>query len=180
MGLRSKRRFSKVNIEISNICNLQCTFCPEVIRAKKLMDIDLFERVIQQVAPLTDQVCLHLMGEPLLHPNLKGIVEICSLYKTQIFLVSNGVLLREKHQDVLKDPIFRQICFSLHSYPDNFEQRDPSIYLKRIFDFTDLMLKERPELYINFRLWNIQDVRGTATSNIDMLQKISQHYQKFS
>ena len=142
------------------------------------MDIDLFERVIQQVSPLTDQVCLHLMGEPLLHPKLAEMVEICSKYNTRIFLVSNGVLFREKHQNILKAPIFRQICFSLHSYPDNFGQRDPSVYLQRIFDFTDLVLQERPELYINFRLWNLQDVRGTTSSNIDMLQKISQHYQK--
>ena len=178
MGKFSKKRFSKVNIEISNICNLQCSFCPEVLRAKKTMDIDLFERVIQQVSPLTDQVCLHLMGEPLLHPKLAEMVEICSKYNTRIFLVSNGVLLREKHQYILKDPIFRQICFSLHSYPDNFGQRDPSVYLQRIFEFTDMVLQERPELYINFRLWNLQDVRGGSSSNIGMLQKISQHYEQ--
>ena len=79
MGHRSKRRFSKVNIEISNICNLQCSFCPEVIRDKQKMDLSLFETCIQQVAPLTDQVCLHLMGEPLLHPNLQEMVDICAL-----------------------------------------------------------------------------------------------------
>ena len=65
MGKFSKKRFSKVNIEISNICNLQCSFCPEVLRAKKQW-ISIYLNVsFNRSHPLTDQVCLHLMGEPL-------------------------------------------------------------------------------------------------------------------
>src|SRR4051794_28909589 len=65
---RVAKRFQKVNVEISNICNLQCSFCPEVVRAKKIISLELFERIIQQIAPLTEQVCFHLMGDPLVHP----------------------------------------------------------------------------------------------------------------
>ena len=64
------KRFNKINIEISNICNLQCSFCPEVVREKKRMGEDLFRSIIAQVAPLTDQVCFHLLGDPLVHPDL--------------------------------------------------------------------------------------------------------------
>src|ERR1700745_4339490 len=89
------KSFNKVNIEISNICNLQCSFCPEVVRAKKLMEEELFDKVIREVAPLTEQVCFHLMGEPLVHPKLEKFLEICARENVPVNLVSNGVLLTE-------------------------------------------------------------------------------------
>src|ERR1700723_2495654 len=63
-----RKRFEKVYVEISNICNLQCGFCPEVEREKDVMGPELFRRVVADVAPLAEQVCFHLMGEPLTHP----------------------------------------------------------------------------------------------------------------
>ncbi|MCB0348406.1 MAG: SPASM domain-containing protein, partial [Bdellovibrionales bacterium] len=33
-----------------------------------------------------------------------------------------------------------------------------------------------PDLYINYRLWNLQDTRGTSMKNIDMLKKIEDHF----
>ena len=84
------------------------------------MDVDIFEKIIQQAVPLTDQVCLHLMGDPLVHPKLKDFVQICDQYKMPIFLVTNAVLLKESNVDLLLHPAFRQLNFSLHSFFDNF------------------------------------------------------------
>jgi MoaA/NifB/PqqE/SkfB family radical SAM enzyme len=171
------KRFNKVNIEISNICNLQCSFCPEVIRTKGMMDLSLFRRIIEQVAPLTEQVCFHLMGDPLTHPQLQEFVEICSEYGVRIFLVTNGVLLREKQVQLLLHPAFRQVNFSLHSFHDNYPSRDPSQYLDRIFSYTQTALKVRPDLYINYRLWNLAETRGTGLKNRDVLRRIEVHFQ---
>lgn len=171
------KRFHKVNIEISNICNLQCSFCPEVIRSKKLISLDLFKDIIKQVAPLTEQVCFHLMGDPLVHPHLQELVEICHESKVQIFLVTNGVLLREKQTELLLHPAFRQVNFSLHSFFDNYPEKDPSEYLARIFHYTDRALIERPDLYINFRLWNLLEPRGSADRNQSMLARITDYFR---
>jgi radical SAM protein with 4Fe4S-binding SPASM domain len=172
----SKKKFFKINIEISNICNLQCSFCPEVIRTKKMMDLDLFEKIIQQVGPLTEQVCLHLMGDPLVHPKFKDFVQVCDRYKMPIFLVTNGVLLKDSIADVLLHPVFRQLNFSLHSFFDNFPGKNPDTYLEKIFKLTERAFTERPDLYINYRLWNLNDVRGTQTDNQEMLSKIMQRF----
>ncbi len=172
----SKKRFAKVNIEISNICNLQCTFCPEVIRDKKLIDPELFRSIIRQVAPLTEQVCFHLMGDPLVHPNLSELINICGEYNVKIFFVTNAVLLREKQQGLLLKPAMKQVNFSLHSFHDNYPDRDPGEYLKRVFEFTERALIERPDLYINYRLWNLQDVRGACNKNLDMLKRIEDKF----
>ena len=96
-----KKRFHKIHIEISNICNLQCSFCPPVIRDNKMMDINLFRSIIEQVAPLTELVCFHLMGDPLVHPKFDEMVEICEQYQVKIFLVTNGVLLRPERFEIL-------------------------------------------------------------------------------
>jgi len=167
------KRFLKVNIEISNICNLQCSFCPEVEREKRLMSEELFTRVIRQVAPLTEEVTFHLMGDPLVHPRLDRLLEICAEDHVRVFLVTNGVLLREKQAELLLHPAIRQVNFSLHSFFDNFgDTRDPGPYLERIFSFTEAAFERRPDLYINYRLWNLEDTRGTGAKNREMLARV--------
>ncbi len=141
------------------------------------MSLDLFRSIIQQVAPLTEQVCFHLMGDPLVHPHLEEMVTICGEFEVKIFFVTNGVLMREKQSELLLHPAFRQVNFSLHSFPDNFPDRDPSEYLRRIFTYTDRAMDLRPDLYINYRLWNLQDVRGGSSHNHDMLKRIQDHFQ---
>lgn len=171
-----RRRFSKINVEIGNICNLQCSFCPEIVRAKKLMAPELFEKIAPELARLTDQVTFHLMGDPLVHPRLEEFVEICARHELRIFLVTNGVLLREKQAEILLHSAFRQVNFSLHSFFDNHPDRDPEPYLRRIFGFTDRALVERPDLYLNFRLWNLSSDRGAARRNGEMLERIEAHF----
>ncbi len=171
-----RKRFAKVNIEISNICNLQCSFCPEVIRSKQLMELELFRSIIEQVEPLTEQVCFHLMGDPLVHPELEQMIGICEESGVRIFFVTNGVLLREKQAELLLSPAMGQVNFSLHSFFDNFPDRDPGPYLERIFAWTERALAERPELYINFRLWNLEETRGTGLKNREMLRRIEERF----
>jgi len=171
------KKFSKINIEISNICNLQCSFCPEVLREKNMMELALFARIIEQVAPLTEQVCFHLMGDPLVHPKLPELVDICARGGVKIFFVTNGVLLREKQAELLLHPAFRQINFSLHSFFDNFKDRSPDAYLARIFTFTERAFLQRPDLYINYRLWNLSDPRGIGAKNTEILNKIEERFQ---
>ncbi len=170
------RKYYKANLEISNLCNLQCSFCPEVVRTKKLIDPDQFRHTIEQVKPFTKVVTLHLMGDPLVHPKLGELVEICAERAMQIYLVTNGLLLREKETQILLHPCFRQVSFSLHSFPDNFPNRDPGPYLERIFAFTERALQERPSLFINYRLWNLADPRGAEARNREVLARIEARF----
>ncbi len=140
------------------------------------MSLELFEDIVQQVAPMTELVCLHLMGDPLVHPHFEEIVSICDKYDANIFLVTNGVLMRPDKFDMLLHPRFYQINFSLHSFFDNHPNKDPSRYLERIFNFTERALIERPELYLNYRLWNLNDPLGSQTPNTEMLARICEQF----
>jgi radical SAM protein with 4Fe4S-binding SPASM domain len=170
------KKFGKVNIEISNICNLQCSFCPEVIRSPKIMNLELFEKIIKQVAPITEQVCFHLMGDPLVHPKLEALLDICHIYKTKVFFVTNGVLLKEKFIQTLLHPCLRQVNFSLHSFIDNYPDKNFEQYLNHIFHYTETAFTLRPDLYLNYRLWNLQETRGNSASNKSMLEHIEKKF----
>lgn len=133
--------------------------------------------MVQQVAPLTEQVCFHLMGDPLVHPQLEKLIDICAEFQVRIFFVTNGVLLNETKSELLLHPVFRQVNFSLHSFFDNYPERDPSIYLERVFSYTRKAMQQRPDLYINYRLWNLQDPKGVGERNHDLLERIFRHFE---
>ncbi|MBC7766327.1 MAG: radical SAM protein, partial [Hyphomonadaceae bacterium] len=62
------KKFNKTYIEITNICNLSCAFCPKTLRKAEFMDIALFEHILKQIEGSVRHLYFHVMGEPLLHP----------------------------------------------------------------------------------------------------------------
>ena len=68
-------RFSKVYVEISNLCNLSCAFCPGTKRKKRAMSEAEFASLLPKLRPYTDYLYFHLMGEPLLHPKLGSFLK---------------------------------------------------------------------------------------------------------
>jgi radical SAM protein with 4Fe4S-binding SPASM domain len=165
--------YQRIHIEITNICNLQCTFCPEVLRPKAIMELDPYEYILKQAAPLTKQVCLHLMGEPLLHPQLDDIFKTTEKYQAKLNLTSNGVLLDKKLPEILNTDCIEQLNFSLQSFKDNFPKKDFKQYFQKILIGVDQILRQRPEMYINLRLWN----SGTEMiENEDVFSMLEHHF----
>mgnify|MGYP001596760872 CR=1 FL=1 len=85
--------------------------------------------------------------------------------------------LKEDKAELLLHSAFRQVNFSLHSFSDNFSDRDPKDYLEKIFVYTEKAFELRPELYINYRRWNLQGPRGTGPQNQDMLRRIFERFK---
>lgn len=137
------------------------------------MGRELFEKVVRAVAPLTEEVCFHLMGEPLLHPEFDSYVAFCRTVGVRLNITTNGLLLDRQRTEALLNSAVKQINFSLQSFEANFPHRDHSEYLQNIFDFTERALRERSDLYINYRLWN-EGAEGAQGSNDLLLQKIKQ------
>jgi len=165
--------FKKIYLEISNICNVQCSFCPVVEKDKKVMNVEEFEAALKEVAPLAEIVCLHLLGEPLAHPKFSEILDVCERYDTQIDLTTNGMLIRRHQERILNSRCIRQINFSIQAFKDNFPHRDLVPYLMPLFEFAAFATEQRPELYINFRLWNQQ---SNDSDNEEVFQKIESYF----
>lgn len=158
--------YKRIYLEISNICNLNCSFCPITERQKNYMELGDFEATLQKVAPFAEQICLHLMGEPLAHPKFGEIHKICEKYNTQIQLTTNGLLLNKYESLILNSHCIRQINISLQSYMDNFPDRPLEVYLDKIFSFISKALAEKPALYLNLRLWNINEKEAEVNGPI--------------
>ena len=70
------RQYNKVYLEITNRCNLRCSFCPGTRRLPRTMSPTEFRLLAEKLRPATRYLYLHLMGEPLLHPELPALLAI--------------------------------------------------------------------------------------------------------
>ena len=146
--------FKRIHIEISNICNVQCSFCPVVERPKDIMSVEQFQKILKESIPITEDVCLHLMGEPLAHPEIEEILKISKEEGAQLQITTNGILIKKLSDLLLEGKAVRQINFSLQAFRDNFPDKPLAGYIDPILEFSKRAMKERPDLYINYRLWN--------------------------
>lgn len=140
--------FRKIYIEITNVCNLKCKFCPDTNRKKEYMDLEKFEEIIKKVHNHTNLVCLHVKGEPLLHKQLEQILAIIEKYNLKTNITTNGTLILEKLDILKKSKAVRQINFSIHSINQNNNLTEQ--YLNNIFQ----SVAQLPHIIISYRLWN--------------------------
>ena len=169
--------FERLYLEISNICNLQCHFCPEVIREKKLISPEDFRNFALQAKPHTRQICLHLMGEPLAHPQFSEIMDICDDLELKIFLTTNGTLLKKHAARLLQWKALEQINFSVHSFFANPEKISLQQYMQPLLDFCDEAIIRNSGFYINLRLWNLEKTDQQKDQNAQVFAILNPHFK---
>lgn len=157
--------FQKIYLEISNICNLQCSFCPVVERENSVMGESSLREYLGKIKGHSERVCFHLMGEPLGHKEFPHFVVIASEMGIPLEITTNGTLLSDANATALLNPAVVQVNFSVQSFFDNFPEADPKAYLQKIVHFSQRALLERPDLYINFRLWNLEEEHSQGEKN---------------
>ncbi len=159
------KRFKKAYIEISNICNLSCSFCPGTKRAPKMMNREEFEAVIKKVAPFSDYVYFHLLGEPPLHPNLSDFLKITEENNLKVIITTNGTLLKEKSEILLESKAHYKTVISLHSFEANQNQNFDD-YINQCLDYAKTAEGKK---IVVLRLWNNG---GDDKLNKGILEKI--------
>ena len=152
------KKLKKVYLEIGNICNLSCDFCPETKRKQEFMSVETFANILDQVKPHTDYIYFHVKGEPLLHPELDKLLDISYEKGLKANITTNGTLITKVKDKILNKSALRQVSFSLHSFDGNHHEKEhfeeKKAYFKEIFEFIEAS-KETP-LLISLRLWNLE------------------------
>lgn len=94
-----------VCIEVTNRCNMACSFCPLPIRSSPLQDLpkDGVFRILESIATIggIDWIAFHQYGEPLLYPGIWDCIDRCKELGLRTQLVTNGLLLTERNVALL-------------------------------------------------------------------------------
>ncbi|NFV70766.1 radical SAM protein, partial [Clostridium botulinum] len=135
MEHRLVKRFKKFYIEITNVCNLACDFCPETKRKPKFMSIETFDKILNQINPYTDYIYLHVKGEPLLHPKIDKFLDLSHEKGFKVNITTNGTLINKVKDKIIMKPALRQVNFSLHSFDGNEDSKNKNKYINDILSF---------------------------------------------
>jgi radical SAM protein with 4Fe4S-binding SPASM domain len=136
-----------------------------------------FARIVLQAKAYTSHLALHVLGEPLLHPDLEQLLSLCQEYGMAVNLTTNGTLLPQRQPLLFSSPALRQINISLHSAAEMKAGPGLSEYLCGIFSFIR-RAQESKSFYISLRLWNLhgKESASAALWNAPVLRKIEEFF----
>ncbi|MBW9156079.1 MULTISPECIES: radical SAM/SPASM domain-containing protein [Clostridium] len=168
------KKFKKFYIEITNVCNLCCSFCPQTQRSPEFMTLETFSKILDQIKPHTDYIYFHVKGEPLMHPKLDEFLDLSYEKGFKVNITTNGTLINKVKNNIILKPSLRQINFSLHSFDGNEGATCKDEYVNNIISYVKQAIATTDTLF-SLRLWNL-DVDNTtnleAKKNRDLLAVI--------
>ena len=142
--------FSRVYVEITNSCNMSCSFCHGTSRPPRSMSREEFERVLERLRGVTEYLYYHVMGEPLTHRELPEFIKKASEYGYKSAITTNGTLLSHRGDEIISAGVYK-VSISLHSFEEG-SVLSLDTYLDSCFDFAKKA--SSAGVLTVFRLWN--------------------------
>ena len=152
----AEKMISRCYLEITNVCNLSCRFCPKTSRRPHLLTAEEFDLLTDRLVGEVQFLYFHLMGEPLLHPLLPQFVTLARQKGFVPILTTNGTLLggdatHAARVQALLDAGLHKVQISLHSHEGNgFDS--PEAYVQQVMTFA--LEAARRDIIVVLRLWN--------------------------
>tara|TARA_B100000795_G_scaffold171879_1_gene129605 strand:+ start:3581 stop:4579 length:999 start_codon:yes stop_codon:yes gene_type:complete len=190
-----------LDIELDNICNYACTFCPigqpenklhEYYQNTKKLDEEKVYEILDDAKKIgVKSIQFNLVNEPLAHKNIFKVLDYANKLKfDDIFFISNGYLLNEKNALKILNSGLKKVMFSLdaHSSETYRERRlknnKPANYEKVINNILNfLKLKKKlnkvfPLVRVSFIIMQnnkheVDDFKEFWKSKVDAI-----HFQK--
>ncbi|PDW28795.1 radical SAM/SPASM domain-containing protein [Helicobacter pylori] len=166
----NKKLFKKIYIELSDICGLQCSFCPNPKNIRGVMPLELFEKICREAAPLTPIITLHVLGDPCKLKNLNRYLSAAKRFSLKVDLVTSGVYLHD-FETLLQDVIY-QISISLDAGLDNHNKLNQHRYIQKILEFCRYKFEKNSEVFLNLR---IQD--GTLEKHQNLIKPFLESFE---
>ena len=157
-------------IEVTNVCNLNCDFCPKHRRQNRQLTIEEFDLLTDKIRGRVIFLYFHLMGEPLLHPLLPDFIRIAREKGFRTVLTSNGTLL-DKALNLLSS-LPHKVQLSLHSHESNGKGKLDE-YINKVMQFA-IPAAEQGTCVV-LRLWN---QGGRESENEQVMQLLEQYVKK--
>lgn len=156
--------YTRVYVEITNVCNKSCSFCPKNKRPPKMMSDEEFRIAAQKAASVSDYIYYHLMGEPLLHPHLCDFIKYSCSLGLKSAVTTNGTLLPEKGNALIESGVYK-VNISLHSFEGGSDEEHEK-YITGCIRFAQ-KASQRGVLTV-LRLWNkgVANTKNKATERL--------------
>lgn len=159
--------YSRVYVEITNICNMNCSFCHGHNRPSRQMTQAEYAQVLEQLAGKTKYIYHHLMGEPLVHPLLPRFIQMACEAGFHPMLTTNGTLL-DRLGDTILIPGLHKVNISLHSF-EGKQQETHRDYIRKIAAFAQKA--NEVGILISLRLWNNNCDEGRNDTALTLLKE---------
>lgn len=157
-------------IEITNVCNLSCDFCPKHNRVERRMTAQEFDLVTDRLRGRAIFLYFHLMGEPMLHPLLPDFIRMAREKGFNTVLTSNGTLPVKAMR--LLSSLPHKVQLSLHSHESN-GKGILAEYIDKVMQFA-IPAAEQGTCVV-LRLWN---QGGRESENEQVMQLLEKYVQK--
>ena len=167
-------KFYRIYIELTNICGLRCSFCPTKNLPNTTMDLRFFESIVKQAKAFTNEIACHVFGDPLTLSNLDDYLDIIHKYKMKAMLTTSGYFMKKHTDATLFHPAVKQINISLNAFNKNDTSITFNQYMKPILELCHEKVKQEKELFINLRMWNLDEMMSEKDFNnelFDVLEK---------
>ncbi len=159
--------YARVYVEITNICNMHCSFCHGHSRPPQRMDLPTFSHILEQLEGKTSYLYYHLMGEPLTHPLLPDFLRMAADRGFRSVITTNGTLL-PRHGDAILAAGVHKVSISLHS----FEEGEDAAFIRYLQGAADFAEKASAQGVIAvLRLWNHGCDGGRNQTILSFLQQ---------
>ncbi len=133
------------------------------------MSAENFSDAAQKLRSITEYIYLHISGEPLLHPELKRIMDICAELKFKVCITTNGTLLEKQKDILLNSPALYKVSISLHSFEANTVDFSLKSYISSACEFAKKCSEKN--IICSLRLWNLNGLDSLNGKILDIIKK---------
>jgi len=169
-------KFYRIYIELTNVCGLRCSFCPTKALPNTTMDLEFFESVIKEAKDFTREIACHVVGDPLTLPNLEAYLDIIHKHKMKAMLTTSGYFMKKHAFETLFHPAVKQINVSLNAFNKNDTSITFEQYMQPILKLCHEKVKQKKELFINLRMWNLDEVMSEAKFNQELFDRLEKAF----
>jgi len=143
-----------INLEVTNICDLRCIMCKRIERPKGYLRLELLKEFLPEAKHMgVQQAGLFTVGEPILHPQIGEIVELCKNQGFYTYIDVNGNSLTEEKAHVLVDSGLDSIKFSIAAADeDTYARIHRGGSLSNVYNNLKTLKKIRDEKHSRMRI----------------------------
>lgn len=172
-----------VSIEPTTSCNLRCPECPSGLRSftrpTGMLDVQLFEKAIDELSDHLVYLILYFQGEPYLHPGFHQLVQYAKQKKIYVATSTNAHYLDEENaRKTVLSGLDRLIISLDGADQETYESYRVGGRMDRVLEGTKNIIKWRNELKSPTPLVVFQFlVTGQNEHQIPEIKRLAEAYQ---